>query len=253
MYLCAKCNFCLTLRRKLSRGSFCQAHLPICDALTSGSIAKIDGIEADRRLTQHQYNTALSIFQVGYLLLQIPSNLLVTRVRPSIYLPLCCIAWSTVAVGHVFIRNYTGLLVARILLGVCDAPFWVGAIHVPSSWYLKNELVTRTSVLLASLIVAFVAISPMSAGIMEGLEGYNGWRDWRWLFLVFGLSGFIPAIIGVLTLPDYPDSHKRRFWLSEAEQALARKRMKEDKVEEGEIKQQQLWNGLKDAMKDIRT
>lgn len=185
--------------------------------------------------------------------MQIPSNLMVTRVRPSIYLPFCCLAWSIVAVCHIFVQNYTGLLVVRILLGICDAPFWIGATHVLSSWYTKSELVSRMSVVLASLLVAFVVISPVSAGIMENLENRNGWLGWRWLYLISGLAGLAPAIFGILTLPDYPDSSNRRFWLSESEQELAKRRIKADRVAEEEVKKQKVWSGLKDAARDIRT
>ncbi|KAK5941867.1 hypothetical protein PMZ80_005818 [Knufia obscura] len=215
------------------------------------SIAKINGIEPDLHLTTHQFNVSIMVFQAGYLTLQLPSNLLITRVRPSIYLSTCCLLWSTVATCHALVHSYSQLLAVRLLLGCCDAPFFVGALHLLSSWYTRSELTKRTSILLGVLVVTLTFMGPMCAGIVGGLEGLNGWRGWRWCYLVFGVGGVVVAGLGWVLLPDYPEGGGR-FWLGSGEAEVARRRMREDRVGEKVVERRKLWVGCRDAVGDVR-
>lgn len=89
--------------------------------LTSGSIALIDGIQQDLNITQTQFNTGAGLFNVGLLIFQLPSNILITRLRPASYLSGCCIAWSIIAACHAAMHNYAQYLVVRLLLGIAEA------------------------------------------------------------------------------------------------------------------------------------
>jgi len=75
--------------------------------------------------------------------MQIPSNLLLTRVRPSLYLGLAMAAWGVISAAQSATQSFGGLLACRILLGVVEAPFFPGAIMLMSSWYTRNELAHR--------------------------------------------------------------------------------------------------------------
>jgi MFS family permease len=92
-------------------------------------------------MTGNNFNTAVSVLTVGYVLMQIPSNMLLTRVRPSLYLSTCALAWSLISSmstqhdwsWHVtpidyglaftgFASSYGSLLACRFLLGFFEAP-----------------------------------------------------------------------------------------------------------------------------------
>jgi len=81
--------------------------------------AKLNTIEKDLKLKGTQFNTAVSILYVGYLFMQIPSNMLLSsrRVRPSIYMSVCMMVWAVVAAVTAAIHNYTGLVIVRFFLG----------------------------------------------------------------------------------------------------------------------------------------
>ena len=81
----------------------------------------------------------------GYLTMQLPSNLLITRVRPSIYLGLVMTLWGIVSAAQAGTKSFGGLLACRIMLGVTEAPFFPGAIMLMSSWYTRDELAHRIS------------------------------------------------------------------------------------------------------------
>jgi MFS family permease len=79
-----------------------------------------------------QYQTCISILFAGYVIFGVPSNMLITRVRPSLFL--CCLmmTWAVVSICTAFSRNFTGLLLTRFFLGVLEAPYYPGALLIIS-------------------------------------------------------------------------------------------------------------------------
>lgn len=74
------------------------------------------------------YNLATSILFVGYLLMQLPSNLLLTRVRPSLFLGITMAIWGVISACQAGTQSFTGLVLSRFFLGFVEAPFFPGAI-----------------------------------------------------------------------------------------------------------------------------
>lgn len=83
--------------------------------------ARIQGIEKSINLHGTQFNTAISVLFAGYLALQIPSNMIITKVRPSIYLPCCMIIWGVVSGLTAVVQNFHSLVVIRFFLGFVEA------------------------------------------------------------------------------------------------------------------------------------
>ena len=75
--------------------------------------------------------------------MQLPSNLLLTRIKPSIYLGCAMAIWGAISAAQAAVHSFGGLLACRTLLGVVEAPFFPGAIMLMSSWYTRSELAHR--------------------------------------------------------------------------------------------------------------
>ena len=92
------------------------------------ALAKLSTLDKDLGLNGTQYNTCVSILFVGYILFGVPANMLLTRIRPSLFL--CCImmCWAVVSLATAFAKNFTGLLLTRFFLGVLEAPYYPGAL-----------------------------------------------------------------------------------------------------------------------------
>lgn len=73
----------------------------------------------------------------GYMLAQLPSNMLLTRLRPGVYLPCTTLVWSGVSIATVFTTNASSLFAVRFVLGVTEAPLFPGVsiIRRASSWF----------------------------------------------------------------------------------------------------------------------
>lgn len=115
----------------------------------SRSLARVQGIEADLGLKGNNFNTAISVLFCGYILGQLPSNLVLSRVRPSLYLSIMCVLWGIVSAATAAANNFGHLVAVRFFLGVLESPFFPGALFLLSSWYTKKELAFRTSIVSA--------------------------------------------------------------------------------------------------------
>lgn len=135
-------------------------------------------------MTGTDFNLATSIFFVGYLLMQLPSNLLLTKVKPSFYLAASCCLWGVVSTCNAAADSFTHLIVIRFFLGFVEAPFFPGAVFLMSSWYTRAELTRRIAYLYAGNALANMFGGLLGAGILGGLEGDLGIAGWRWLFII---------------------------------------------------------------------
>jgi MFS family permease len=141
-------------------------------------------LEEDLGMRGTDFNLATSIFFVGYLLMQLPSNLLLTRVRPSLYLSASCCLWGVVSTCNAAADSFTHLVVIRFFLGFVEAPFFPGAVFLMSSWYTRAELTRRIAYLYAGNALANMFGGLLGAAILGGLEGDQGIAGWRWLFII---------------------------------------------------------------------
>lgn len=113
------------------------------------------------------------------MVMQIPSNMLLTRLRPSLYLPFWVLVWSIVSASTGAVQNYGQLVAVRILLGISEAPFFPGVYFLMSSWYTRRELGLRMAILYSGLIIATAFSGLIAAGVFAGLGGAHGLAGWR--------------------------------------------------------------------------
>lgn len=185
--------------------------------------------------------------------MQLPSNMILTKVRPSLYIPLWVCVWSVVSGATAGTNSFGGLIGVRIVLGVCEAPFFPGVFYLLSCWYTKKELALRYAVLYSGLVLATATSGLLAAAMFAGMDGTAGLPGWRWLFIIEGAVSFVLGAIAPVLLPDLPgqNSGSVRWLFSEEEQRLAVDRMARDAVSNQEDNAS-LRHGLKLAVMDIR-
>ncbi|KAH8175814.1 major facilitator superfamily protein [Sarocladium implicatum] len=209
------------------------------------ALARLNTLEEDLGLSDTQYQTCVSILFVGYILGQIPSNMFLTRTRPSRYMGLCMALWAVVSALTALSKDFVGLLLTRFFLGLTEAPYYPGAVYILSLFYNRKEVATRIAILYTGNILATAFAGLIAAGIFHGMDGSLGLAGWKWLFILQGVVTFIIAIIGYFVLPDFPHNTK---WLTEEERNLAHNRMELDTTSnQGNTSTTQ---GLKQAAKD---
>ncbi|RDB29704.1 hypothetical protein Hypma_013785 [Hypsizygus marmoreus] len=194
---------------------------------TNAASARLRGFEDDLGLHGTQFATILAIYFVGYILMQIPSNMFLNYIKkPSLYLPGSMLAWGVISTLTGATKNFTGVLITRFFLGFVEAAFFPGALLLLAKWYKREELGLRTCVLFCGLLLSIAFGALIASGILDTMEGKLGHAAWRWLFFIEGGITCAIAVLAMFILPDFPENSES--WLSPAEKALAIQRMKED-------------------------
>lgn len=153
-------------------------------------------------------------------LFEVPSNLVIKKLRPSRYIATIAVIWGIIATLTGIVQSYGGLIACRILLGVVEAGLFPGMMTYLTLFYGKRELALRTGYLFSSAAIAGACGGLLAYGIgfMDGISGLKGWR---WIMI---LEGIPTVIIGVFTwffLADDPDT---AYYLNEEERQLSIRR-----------------------------
>ncbi|OOQ83477.1 allantoate permease [Penicillium brasilianum] len=214
--------------------------------------ARLYGLQEDTGVKGAQYQTAISIFSAGYILMQLPSTIMMTKLRPSIYLPTCIIIWAITSGCTAAVHNTPGLLMVRLFLGFVEAPFFPGAIYFLSCWYTKREIGVRMALLICGILLSNAFAGLISAGILSGMNGVGKLASWRWLFIIEGLATFVVGVIALFVLPDFPSTTK---WLTQEEKVIAQGRLAADAGSDSVLDEEKvpITRGLIWAAKDLRT
>ncbi|KAJ5812471.1 hypothetical protein N7474_008772 [Penicillium riverlandense] len=214
--------------------------------------ARLYGLQEDTGLKGAEYQTAISIFSAGYIIMQLPSTIMMTKFRPSIYLPTCIILWAFVSGCTAATFNTSGILMARFFLGFIEAPFFPGAVYFLSCWYTKREIGVRMALLICGILLSNCFAGLISAGILSGMGGVAGLAAWRWLFILEGLATIVLGCIAFFVLPDFPGTTK---WLTENERVVAQARLAIDAGNDTllDAEEVSILRGIVWAVKDIRT
>ncbi|KAK4034458.1 major facilitator superfamily domain-containing protein [Parachaetomium inaequale] len=200
------------------------ALLYLLSFLDRGNIgnAKIEGLQENLGLTDDQYNWCLTAFFFTYAAFEVPSNLMLKKVRPSIWLPAIMVAWGIVMTLMGIVHNYAGLLTARIFLGVTEAGLFPGVAYYLTNWYRREEIQLRQAMFFsaASVAGAFSGLLAFAIGKMDGVGGLHGWQ---WIFILEGIATVIVATIAFFALFDFPGTAS---FLTEEERAFVVYRLK---------------------------
>ncbi|KAK2026761.1 major facilitator superfamily transporter [Colletotrichum zoysiae] len=200
------------------------ALLYLLSFLDRGNIgnAKIEGLQEDLNITPDQYNLCLTVFFFTYAAFEVPSNLLLKKLRPSVWLPTIMVSWGVVMTLMGIVKNYHGLLVARIFLGLAEAGLFPGVSYYLTMWYCRHEIQFRQALFFsaASIAGAFSGLLAFGIAKMDGVAGLEGWR---WLFILEGILTVLVAFMAFFTLHDFPETAK---FLSEEERAFVVHRLR---------------------------
>ncbi|GLB33756.1 putative MFS general substrate transporter [Lyophyllum shimeji] len=193
----------------------------------NAAAARLRGFEEDLHLEGNQFASILSILYIGYIFMQIPSNMLLVYIgKPSVYVPSCMAIWGMISVLTGLTTNFFGALCTRFFLGFVEAAFFPGALFLIAKWYKRSELSQRTAFLYCGSLISNAFGSLLASGILDLMDGVFGYAAWRWLFFIEGSLTVFVAICSIFILPDFPESKSK--WLTPAERALAVQRMMED-------------------------
>lgn len=147
--------------------------------------ARLFGMEKDLGMVGNQYQIAVAVLFVPYVLIEVPSNLLLKKFRPSRWLSFIMIGWGIVSTLTGIVQSYAGLVATRVLLGLLEGGLLPGLTVYLTLFYTKKEIALRIAYLFVSSALAGACGGLLAYGIgyMDGVAGLSGWR---WIFILEG-------------------------------------------------------------------
>jgi D-galactonate transporter len=197
---------------------------------TNIGIAKLQFME-DLQLPEMVYGWAVSIFFIGYVLFEMPSNLMLHRVGARATLLRIMVLWGLVSVGMMFVTGAGSLYVARFLLGAAEAGFVPGVFLYLTYWFPANRRARITSLFYLALPLSVLIGSPLAGWIMKTFDGYGGMHGWQWLFVLEGIPSVVLGVTAYFYLQDKPD---RAHWLTADEKSVIAGALSSDEQRKGD-------------------
>ncbi|PBP16529.1 hypothetical protein BUE80_DR012780 [Diplocarpon rosae] len=203
------------------------AALFLCSFLdrTNAGNAKTYHLEEDLAMSNHQYDTGLAVFFATYIASEIPSNLVLRKLSPRIWLPALTMMWGIVTMCLGWVRNYQEFVAVRAILGLCEGGLLPGMVLYLSGMYTRAEMALRLGLFYtaASLSGAFGGL--LARGLTSmGKRGRL--YSWSWIFII---EGILTVVVGFVAYFLLPNSVETASFLTEAERTFASSRLHLDR------------------------
>ena len=184
----------------------------------------------DLHMTGEQYAFGAGLFYVGYILFEVPSNLILRRTGARVWIARILVSWGLVSSAMMFVTGPVGFGLLRVLLGVAEAGFFPGIILYLSYWFPFRERARATALFMAAGPIAGIVGNPVSGAILQFTNRTGGLAGWQWLFLLEG----VPAVVlGVVTLFYLTDRPAQAQWLTLPERDWLARRMEGEETQRG--------------------
>jgi sugar phosphate permease len=174
-------------------------------------------MQSDLGFSDAAYGVGAGIFFLGYVLFEIPSNLLLPRVGARKTFSRILVLWGITSACMLFVRNVPMFYAMRFLLGVFEAGFAPGMIYYLSCWYGPTRMARAIAIVFIAGPVGGIVGGPLSGWLMSTLSGVAGLSGWQWMFLVEGLPCIVLGILTLFVLSNRPADAD---WLSADEKRL---------------------------------
>jgi MFS transporter, ACS family, tartrate transporter len=170
-------------------------------------------MNADLGFSPLVYAWGAGIFFIGYVAVEIPSNLALHRFGARLWIARIMILWGVISASMAFVTGVNGFFAARLLLGLAEAGFFPGIILYLTYWF--------PAAYRARVMSAFILGSPLSAvlggplcSLLLEMDGAAGLKGWQWLFIAEGIPAALLGVIALFYLRDKPQDAN---WLTAAQ------------------------------------
>jgi D-galactonate transporter len=204
------------------------------------SFAKLQMLK-DLGFSDAVYGLGAGVFFAGYLLFEIPSNLILLKVGARRWIARIMVTWGIISVGMMFVTTPTSFYVMRFLLGVAEAGFFPAILIYLTYWFPPSRRSKVTALFMTGIPMSGVIGGPLSGWIMTHMSSH-GWTGWQWLFLLEGLPTAILGVVAYFYLDDRVSDAK---WLTAPERQTIEANLKSETSEH-------LLHSIKDGLLNPR-
>ena len=188
------------------------------------------GILKDLKLSTDDFNLGNNLRSIGFIIMEIPSQMVGKRFGPDWWMPLQVVLWSLVTLFQFFLAGRKSYLALRFLLGVTQGGFIADSVQYLSYYYTRDQMAVRLTLFWAVVSLSSIISNLMSIGLL--LIHLNGKEGWRWLFLYEGLISLIFGIAAFFFMVPGPTQTKTKLfpngYFTEKEEKIIANRLVRD-------------------------
>lgn len=182
------------------------------DRANLGYVAEPMGSELS--MTSAQIGLAAGLFFIGYILLEIPSNMMLNRFGARLWISRIIVSWGLVTMLTGAVHSVTQLYIARTLLGVAEAGLSAGILLYLTHWFPKRQRTWAMAIFFMTIPASAIVGAPLAAALLQWGQFVFGISGWRSLFVVEGALTVVIGVIILFALPNRPSNAK---WLDASE------------------------------------
>lgn len=215
---------------------------------TTLSYASIMGLQESLHLKGTNYSWLASMFYIGYLAWEYPTNRLLQRFPLAKYSSFNVIMWGLTLCCMAATSNFAGAVAVRFFLGVFESAVTPGFALFTSQWYTVAEQGNRVGIWFSFNGFAQIFGGLVAYGISIGVKKHGAAiESWKIVFISIGL---LTAAIGCLFLWLMPDNQLNAWFLTKEERVMAIERIRKNQQGVGNkhFKMYQFKEALTDPM-----
>ncbi|MEZ2722067.1 MFS transporter [Paenalcaligenes hominis] len=182
-------------------------------------------MQSDLGFSETVYGLGAGLFFIGYMLFEVPSNLILQRMGARVWIARIMITWGLISACMMFVTTPTQFYILRFLLGIAEAGFYPGVMLYITLWYPSYRRGKIMAYFLLGIPLSSLIGGPLSGWIMDYFDGYRSMPGWQWLFL---LEAIPSVILGLLVLKMLPSKVEQAQWLNSEEKQQLLDTLKED-------------------------
>ncbi|MCP2132579.1 MFS transporter [Bradyrhizobium ottawaense] len=198
-------------------------------------------MQADLGFSAAVYGFGAGIFFIGYVLCEVPSNILLAKIGARKTFTRIMIGWGMLSASTMFVQTPMQFYIVRFFLGAFEAGFGPGVILYLTYWFPTTMRGAIVATFGLAIPISGIVGAPISGFVMSHMDGVNGWHGWQWMFLIEGVPTAFFGLLAAFMLTDKPSE---ATWLTDGERSRV--------IAEVGTPSSGNGHGLKDVVRDPR-
>ena len=168
----------------------------------------------DLEMSEMAYALGAGIFSIGYCVLEVPSNLILSRVGARRWIARILVSWGLISAAMMFVAGPWSFCLLRFLLGCAEAGFFPGILLYLTYWFPARQRARAVALFMVASPLVWMLGGPLSGALLHFMHESLGLAGWQWLFLLEGLPAVLLGVVTLFYLTDRPEQAR---WLTPAE------------------------------------
>ncbi len=198
----------------------------------------------DLHLTATAFGTGAGLFFLGYVVCEVPSNLILARVGARTWIARIVITWGLISACTAFVWDRESFYGVRVALGAAEAGFFPGMLFYCTLWFPRAYRARIYGLTQIAVPISSVIGAPLSSLILTTLDGAMGFKGWQWVFVIEGAPAVIMGFVVWFALPSRPEDAK---FLSPAEKATLTDLLTQERAEREREEKFSVWQAMTDG------